>query len=53
MRCARFVILAIACAACAQAQHHDFEVTQNLRLYKSGIGGGYDSDGQEVATEQR
>jgi hypothetical protein len=38
MRCARFVILAIACAACAQAQHHDFEVTQTLRLYKAANG---------------
>jgi hypothetical protein len=35
MRCPRFVILVIACAVCAHAQKHDFEITQSLSLSKA------------------
>jgi hypothetical protein len=38
MRCVRSVILAIAFAVCAQAQQHDLEVTQTIRLYKAANG---------------
>jgi hypothetical protein len=38
MRCVRSVILAIACAVCAHAQQHDFEITQTLHLYKAANG---------------
>jgi hypothetical protein len=38
MRCVRFVILAIACAACAHAQKHDFDITQSLRLNEAENG---------------
>jgi hypothetical protein len=38
MRCFRFVIFAIACTVCVDAQKHDFEIIQSLRLNKTTNG---------------